>query len=57
MLTPTVGGQNCHPSYPTLCLPGAPNLDCKDIPQRNFPVLPPNPHRLDGVGVGIGCET
>lgn len=47
----------CHPSYPTLCLPGSPDLDCKDIPQRNFPVLPPDPHGFDGDKDGIGCET
>ncbi|MFN8514263.1 MAG: excalibur calcium-binding domain-containing protein [Chloroflexia bacterium] len=42
--------------YPTLCLPGSPDLDCADIPQRNFPVKPPDPHRLDGDGDGVGCE-
>jgi endonuclease YncB( thermonuclease family) len=46
----------CHPSYPTLCLPGAPDLDCKDIPQKAFPVRPPDPHGLDGDDDGIGCE-
>jgi micrococcal nuclease len=49
----------CDPSYPTLCLaPGAPDLDCSDIAERGFPVLPPDPHRLDGSdGDGVGCET
>jgi micrococcal nuclease len=47
----------CHPSYPTLCLSAAPDLDCGDIPERRFPVLPPDPHRLDGDGDGIGCES
>jgi micrococcal nuclease len=47
----------CHPSYPTLCLPASPDLDCGDIPERRFPVLPPDPHRLDGDGDGIGCES
>lgn len=54
--TPTARGQHCHPSYPTLCLPGSPDLDCADIPQKNFPVEPPDPHRLDGDGDGVGCE-
>jgi hypothetical protein len=55
-VTPNGG---CHPSYPTLCLPAAPpDLDCGDIPNRNFPVLPPDPHRLDGNdNDGLGCET
>jgi hypothetical protein len=49
---------NCHPSYPTLCLPPPPpDLDCRDIPYRRFPVVPPDPHRFDGDGDGIGCET
>jgi micrococcal nuclease len=52
-----VGGQNCHPSYPTLCLPGSPDLDCGDIPQKRFPVKPPDPHRLDGDNDGVGCES
>jgi hypothetical protein len=53
--TPT---PNCHPSYPTLCLPPPPpDIDCKFIPLfRNFPVLPPDPHNLDVDGDGIGCE-
>jgi hypothetical protein len=50
---------NCHPAYPTVCIPPAPpDLDCPDIPYRNFPVLPPDPHRFDGNdNDGIGCET
>jgi len=32
-------------------------LDCREISARNFPVLPPDPHRLDGNdNDGIGCE-
>jgi len=49
---------NCDPSYPTVCIPPPPpDLDCKDIPYRNFVVLPPDPHHFDGDGDGIGCET
>lgn len=49
---------NCDPSYPTVCIPPPPpDLDCKDIPYRNFIVLPPDPHHFDGDGDGIGCET
>lgn len=47
----------CDPSYPTVCIPPPPpDLDCADIRFRNFQVLPPDPHRFDGGGDGIGCE-
>ena len=57
--TPTrTTGPNCHPSYPTVCIPPPPpDLDCGDIPHRRFPVRPPDPHRLDGDSDGIGCES
>jgi hypothetical protein len=49
--------QRCEPSYPTVCIPPPPpDLDCGDIPYRNFVVRPPDPHRLDQDGDGIGCE-
>ena len=48
----------CHPSYPTVCIPPPPpDLNCSDIPYRNFKVLPPDPHGFDGNKNGIGCET
>jgi micrococcal nuclease len=54
----TSSGGNCDPSYPTLCIPiGAPDLDCKDISARRFPVLPPDPMRFDGDHDGMGCES
>jgi len=47
----------CDPSYPSLCIPpNSPDLDCGDIPQRNFPVRGGDPHRFDRDGDGIGCE-
>lgn len=50
-------GGRCDPSYPTVCIPPPPpDLDCKDIPYRRFKVLPPDPHRFDRDGDGIGCE-
>jgi len=56
--TATQPPANCDPSYPTVCIPSPPpDLDCGDIPYRNFPVLPPDPHRFDGDHNGIGCET
>jgi hypothetical protein len=54
----TQNGQSCDPSYPTVCIPPPPpDLDCKDIPYRNFKVLPPDPHHFDGDHDGVGCET
>jgi Protein of unknown function (DUF1524) len=53
--TPTGG---CEPAYPSICIPPPPpDLDCGDIPYRNFTVLPPDPDRFDGDHDGIGCET
>lgn len=49
----------CDRSYtPDLCIPSPPpQLDCGDIPYRNFAVRPPDPHVFDGNDNGIGCET
>ena len=48
---------NCHPSYPDVCIPFyPPDLDCKDIPYRNFRVTGPDPHGFDGDHDGWGCE-
>ena len=56
--TATQEPDNCDPSYPTVCIPPPPpDLDCTDIPYRNFRVLPPDPHNFDGDGDGVGCET
>lgn len=50
--------EECHPSYPTVCIPyPPPDLDCPDIPYRNFQVLPPDPHRFDRDKDGVGCES
>ena len=50
--------QNCdRVSYPDVCVPVAPPyLSCSDIPDRNFRVRAPDPHRFDADGNGIGCE-
>jgi len=41
--------------------PPPPDLDCNQIPYRNFPVrydVPdPDPHRFDADHDGIGCES
>ena len=56
--TPPPPAGNCEPSYPTLCLRPGVDVDCGEIPHRNFPVLPPDPFRLDGNdNDGIGCES
>ncbi len=50
--------KDCDPAYPDVCIPPPPpDLDCADIPYRNFRVLPPDPHHFDGDGDGIGCES
>ncbi len=49
---------NCDPAYPTVCIPPPPpDLDCGDVNQKRFTVLPPDPHRFDGDHDGIGCES
>ena len=49
---------NCDPSYPGVCIaPPPPDLDCPDIPYRNFRVVGADPHRFDSDNDGIGCET
>jgi micrococcal nuclease len=54
---PIAGTGRCDPSYPTVCIsPPPPDLDCRDITYRNFPVRPPDPHHFDGEGDGFGCE-
>lgn len=51
------GGNGCDPAYPTVCIPPPPpDLDCGDIPYRNFQVLAPDPHNFDREGDGLGCE-
>ena len=50
-------GTDCSPHYPTVCIPPfPPDLDCHEINEANFQVLPPDPHSLDGNLDGIGCE-
>jgi endonuclease YncB( thermonuclease family) len=54
---PKPAAAGCDPSYSTLCLlVGTPDLDCRDITARRFPVVSPDPHRFDRDRDGIGCE-
>lgn len=47
----------CDPSYPTVCIaPFPPDLNCGDIPYKNFVVLQPDPHKFDKDKNGLGCE-
>ena len=60
--TPAPPAANCAPSYPDVCIPPPPpDLDCGQIPYRNFRVIynvpSPDPHRFDGDRDGIGCES
>jgi micrococcal nuclease len=53
-----VAGSGCDPAYATVCIPSPPpDLDCADVPFKGFRVLPPDPHRFDGEGDGLGCES
>jgi len=58
--TPTAApttGPACDPSYPGICIPpNSPDLNCPDIQDRRFQVLPPDPHGFDRDKDGIGCE-
>lgn len=55
---PGSGNGVCDAAYPGVCIPPSPpDLDCGDITERRFKVLPPDPHRFDGDGDGIGCES
>lgn len=50
-------GEDCHPSYPSVCIPSPPpDLDCADVAHSNFAVEGSDPHRFDGDNDGIGCE-
>jgi hypothetical protein len=58
--TQTYGqSDRCDSSYPGVCIaPPPPDLNYPDIPYKDFKVLPPDPHELDGFdGDGIGCES
>lgn len=55
---PAAARGNCDPAYPSVCIPPPlPDLDCGEIPHRRFAVLAPDPHRFDGNGDGVGCES
>jgi micrococcal nuclease len=57
--TPTPTPESsCDPSYPDVCIaPYPPDLNCGDIPYKNFKVVGSDPHGFDGDNDGIGCES
>jgi micrococcal nuclease len=55
---PPPPGGNCDASYPTVCIPPPPpDLDCAQVPYVAFAVRGADPHRFDGDGDGVGCES
>lgn len=49
--------RGCDPAYPGVCIPPPPpDLDCGEVDDRRFRVLPPDPHHFDADGNGVGCE-
>jgi len=48
---------DCDSSYPDICLPSSSDVNCGNISDKRFKVLPPDPHGLDRDGDGIGCES
>ena len=52
------GGGDCDPNYSGACIPIVNHdLDCSDIPDRNFRVIGRDIHNFDGDGDGIACES
>ena len=51
-----VRAQQCEPSYPGICVPPGPDVDCAEIDDRNFSVPGDDPFGFDRDGNGIGCE-
>ena len=48
----------CDPNYAGACIPNVPyDLDCGDIPDRNFRVVGSDVHRFDRDNDGIACES
>lgn len=54
-------GTECDPSYPGVCIEpfaGSDNLNCPNVPFRDFEVVPPDPYGFDRIPKdGIGCES
>jgi micrococcal nuclease len=49
---------NCDSSNLDTCISSPPpNLNCKDVSDKDDEVLPPDPHGFDRDEDGIGCES
>jgi micrococcal nuclease len=54
---PTRSRPACDPNYAGACIPPyPPDLDCGEIPHRNFRSIGTDPHNLDVDHDGIACE-
>jgi micrococcal nuclease len=50
-------GDDCDPNYDGACVPiSASDLDCSDVPVRDFRVVGTDVHRFDGDHDGVACE-
>ena len=45
----------CDESYPDVCIPYPPDLDCDEISYSHFRVIGDDPYGFDGNNDGIGC--
>jgi hypothetical protein len=55
---PDNGKRDCDPSYPDVCIKSPPpDLNCPDIPYKNFRVTGGDPHGFDRDNDGIGCDS
>jgi hypothetical protein len=49
---------DCDPAYPEFCIASfPPDLNCPEIPDKDFTVLSPDPHGFDRDADGFGCES
>jgi micrococcal nuclease len=54
---PSQPGPGCDPNYTGACIPPPPpDLDCGEIPDRNFASVGSDPHNFDVDRDGIACE-
>ena len=54
---PSQPGPGCDPNYAGACIPRLPpDLDCGEIPDRNFASVGTDPHNFDVDHDGIACE-
>ena len=51
----TIETTQCDKSYPDVCIPYPPDLDCDEISYSNFRVIGNDPHGFDRDNDGIGC--